>query len=55
MCTGKRQEIIESIKNMTDKEADILAVFVAGFKVGKETIEREMKDQVQCTSVEKTA
>jgi len=31
----KKLQIIESIKNMPDKEADILEVFVAGFRAGK--------------------
>lgn len=55
MCEGKKQEIIESVKKMTDKEADILAVFVAGFKAGKQTMEREIRDPIHCASVERTA
>ena len=55
MSSGKKQEVIECIKNMTDKEADILAVFVAGFKAGKQASEREMGRQIHCTSVERTA
>ena len=37
MKTGKMIQIIESIKNMPDQEADILEVFVAGFRAGKIT------------------
>lgn len=35
MQSVKKLQIIESIKNMPDKEADILEVFVAGFRAGK--------------------
>lgn len=55
MCSDKNQKIIESIKNMSDKEADILAVFVAGLKAGKEITERESRNQMVCKSVERTA
>lgn len=42
MQSGKRLQIIESIKNMPDKEADILEVFVAGFRAGKMTAMAEL-------------
>lgn len=55
MCGGKKQEVIDCIKKMTDKEADILAVFVAGFNAGRQVTEKESRSQIHCTSVEKTA
>lgn len=42
MKSGKKIQIIESIKNMPDQEADILEVFVAGFRAGKITAMAEL-------------
>lgn len=42
MQSGKKIQIIESIKNMPDHEADILEVFVAGFRAGKMTTMAEL-------------
>ena len=42
MQSGKKIQIIESIKNMPDQEADILEVFVAGFRAGKMTTMAEL-------------
>lgn len=55
MCSEKRQQVIESVKNMTDREADILAVFVAGFRAGRQTAEREVGNQMHYKSAERTA
>ena len=55
MYSEKKQQIIEKIKNMTDKEADILEVFIVGFRAGKQTIEKELEGSVSCKSVERTA
>lgn len=45
MRGDKTIEIIESIKNMPDKEADMLEVFVAGFRAGKKTMKSEIESQ----------
>ncbi len=42
MQSGKKIQIIECIKNMPDQEADILEVFVAGFRAGKMTTMAEL-------------
>lgn len=42
MYNEKKLQIIENIKNMPDKEADILEVFVAGFRAGKVSIMAEL-------------
>lgn len=42
MQSGKMVQIIESIKNMNDKEAEILEVFVVGFRAGKVTTMAEL-------------
>jgi hypothetical protein len=55
MCGEKRQQIIDSILKLTDKEADILAVFLAGLKAGKQTREKEMTKPMGCAPEEKTA
>lgn len=48
MQSGKKIQIIESIKNMPDKEADILEVFVAGFRAGKMTTMTELGYEQSC-------
>lgn len=55
MCSEKKRQIIEKIKNMTDKEADILEVFIIGFRAGKQTIDKELGSPVACKSAERTA
>ena len=55
MCGEKRQQIIDSILKLTDKEADILAVFLAGLKAGKQTREKEKTKPMGCAPEEKTA
>lgn len=47
MQSVKKLQIIESIKNMPDKEADILEVFVAGFRAGKMTTMNEVKQKTE--------
>lgn len=55
MCGEKRQQIIDSIQKMTDREADILAVFLAGLKAGRQTREQDTEEGMGCPSAEKTA
>ena len=55
MCSEKRKQIIDMVLKMTDKEADILTVFRAGLRAGKQTREREKGEQMCCQSEEKTA
>lgn len=38
----KTLQVIESIKNMPDKEAGIVEAFVAGFRAGKQSIKIEL-------------
>lgn len=45
MNSKKSLQVIESIKNMSDKEADVLEVFIAGFRSGMQTSRREMENQ----------
>lgn len=35
MNSQKTSQIIESIKSMTDSEADILEIFIIGFRAGR--------------------
>ncbi len=55
MCGEKRQQLINRVLDMTDKEADILAVFLDGFRAGKQTIEKEIGEQRHCRSAEHTS
>lgn len=56
MKRGKKLQIIESIKNMPDKEADILEVFVAGFRAGKMTTMAELElEQTRNPTSQKSA
>lgn len=43
MCGGKTLQVIECIKDMPDREADILEIFIAGFRAGKQTQRKEME------------
>lgn len=45
MYSEKTLQVIESIKNMPDKEADILDVFVAGFRAGKQSMKTELASE----------
>lgn len=36
MRDEKAAKVIEAVKNMTDREADILEVFLSGFRAGKQ-------------------
>ena len=39
MQNEKTMKIIEAIRNMTDREAGILEVFISGFQAGKQVAE----------------
>nr|WP_325182386.1 hypothetical protein [uncultured Oscillibacter sp.] len=41
MRDEKAAEMIETVKNMTDREADILEVFISGFQAGKQVSGKE--------------
>lgn len=55
MYNEKKLQIIENIKNMPDKEADILEVFVAGFRAGKVCIMAELGIEQPCEFSMQTA
>ena len=44
MYNEKISQIIETVKTMPDKEANILEVFLAGFRAGKQVSIRETKE-----------
>lgn len=45
MKSKKTLQVIESVKNMSDTEAYILEVFIAGFKAGSKNIKNEINNQ----------
>lgn len=45
MQSEKTSQIIETIKAMPEKEADILEIFIAGFRAGKQTMVKERKEE----------
>lgn len=45
MQDEKTAKIIEAIHNMSDREADILDVFISGFRAGKQVSGREISDE----------
>lgn len=45
MQDEKTVKIIEAIKSMTDREADILEVFLSGFRAGKQISEQGVIDE----------
>lgn len=44
MRDEKTVKIIEAVKSMTDREAEILEVFISGFRAGKQVSGREIKN-----------
>ena len=46
MRDEKAEKIIEAVKNMTDHEADILEVFLSGFRAGKRISDGEAERAV---------
>ena len=45
MQDEKTVKIIEAIRNMTDHEADILEVFISGFRAGKQVAAQEVRNE----------
>lgn len=45
MNSQKTLNVIESIKNMTDREADALEIFISGFIAGKKFEKDEIEQQ----------
>jgi len=41
----KTVKIIETVRNMTDHEADILEVFMSGFRAGKQVSKQEIGNE----------
>ena len=41
MKSEKARELIDAVRGLTDQEAALLAVFLAGFRAGKQTAEEE--------------
>ncbi|EET62388.1 hypothetical protein BRYFOR_05423 [Marvinbryantia formatexigens DSM 14469] len=44
MYSKKKLQVIENVKNMPNKEADILEVFMSGFRAGKQSVITEMEN-----------
>lgn len=55
MNTQKTLQVIESVKKMTDKEADILEIFITGFRVGIKTGKDETQEQPRKPPENRTA
>ena len=51
MKNEKTVKIIEAVKNMTDHEADILEVFISGFRAGKQVSGQEIRDEPAISQV----
>ena len=45
MQNEKTVKIIEAVRNMTDHEADILEVFLSGFRAGKQVSAQETRKE----------
>ena len=45
MQNEKTVKIIEAVRNMTDHEADILEVFLSGFRAGKQVSAQETRNE----------
>ncbi len=46
MQDEKTAKIIEAVKNMTDLEADILEVYISGFRAGQQVPRQEMEPPI---------
>lgn len=44
MQNKKAEQIIEAVRNMTDHEANILEVFISGFRAGKQASDKKSGD-----------
>lgn len=55
MYSEKKMQVIENIKNMPEKEADIVEVFVAGFRAGKQTMKASLETELPRESTKQTA
>lgn len=55
MNAQKTLQVIESVKNMTDKEADILEIFITGFRVGMKTGKDEIQEQPRKPPTDRSA
>ncbi len=45
MQDEKTAKVIEAVKNMTDLEADILEVFISGFRAGQQVPGQEVRKE----------
>lgn len=45
MQSEKTAKIIEAVRNMTDREADILEVFISGFRAGKQVSGQDIRNE----------
>lgn len=45
MQDEKTVKIIEAIRNMSDRDADILDVFISGFRAGRQVSEQEIRNE----------
>lgn len=45
MQDEKTAEVIEAVRNMTDREADILEVFLSGFLAGKRVSGQKIRNE----------
>lgn len=48
MYNQKTLQIIELVKNMPNKEADILEIFIAGLRAGKQFVKTEFGIEQTC-------
>lgn len=55
MCSEKKKQVIENIKKMPEKEADIVEVFVAGFRAGKQTAKASLESEQSRKSTKQSA
>ena len=51
MQDEKTVKIIEAVRNMTDHEADILEVFISGFRAGKQVSVQKIRSEPAISQV----
>lgn len=54
MQNEKTLNVIEAVKNMTDREADILEVFLSGFRAGKQVSGQKTRSEPAASPAART-
>lgn len=54
MQDEKTMKVIEAVRNMSEREASILEVFLSGFRAGKQASGRKIRNEPAASQVART-